>query len=498
MKKTGTLIFGGDVNLGRHLNVMTKEIGPEKVLGTLGVIKQSDLAIVNLECVVASCGDYADKKDEIVPFYFRGRQENIDILTDAHIDMVSLANNHSGDYGPDAFSEMLGLLKQAGITSVGGGMNETEAAEPVIRSVGGVVVAFIGIDFTTPFYAAKENIPGHYFLPHDKIDEWKDDITKKIQELKKKSDLVIPVVHWGPNFLTEPCTEVKKLARTLIVAGADAILGASAHLLHGVEVIDGKPIIYDAGNFLFDFRPEDKVSGLFQLFLSQDGVEEIRLIPTKAAYCYTTYANLEEGKKTLSVFKERCEKLRTPVNIDDGPARIKLKPTPKEKSAPITSIEHERRKFSKIAPLTQVPPYCVVDTVPSDAQIPEKKFGPLKLLGLKFQETHLKTRAPNILETYWMLSEEKVEENFMIIERLLLRQNNKESMWDADHDACDYLWPISRWEKGIIYYDRFLMRPPLEGKFIAGIYDLVLGIANIRTNEQYIEKLDVAISVDEG
>ena len=302
MKKTGTLVFGGDVNLGRHHNAMTKQIGADKVLGTIGAIKQSDFAIVNLECVVASCGECADKHGEPVPYYFRGRQENLNVLTQAHVDMVSVANNHSGDYGPDAFAEMLGLLKQAGITSIGGGMNIQEAAQPVIRNVGGVVVAFLGIDFTTYFYAADEKKPGHYYLPYDRIDDWKDEITKKIQELQKQADLVIPVVHWGPNFLTEPCTEVRKIAKTLIFAGADAILGASAHLLHGVEILDGKPIIYDAGNFLFDFKPEDKVSGFFQLFLSQDGVEEIKLIPTKTGYCYTTYANLEDGKEILSAF----------------------------------------------------------------------------------------------------------------------------------------------------------------------------------------------------
>ena len=201
-------------------------------------------------------------------------------------------------------------------------------------------------------------------------------------------------------------------------------------------------------------------------------------------------------KKYYLLFKARSEKMGTPVNIDNGPARIKLNPVAKPQDSTPTCIETERRKFSEIPPLAQPPNHCTVDAVPEDARREEKQFGPLKLIGLKFEETHLKKRKHNILETYWELSENEIEQDFMIVERLLLQGKDKESMWDADHDGCDWLWPTSRWKKGIIYYDKFLMRPPLRKDFIPGVYDLVIGIANIRTNEQYIEKLDVTVRAD--
>lgn len=494
MKKTGTLFFAGDTCLGRFQNSVTASIGYNKVLGTLDIIKSSDLALVNLECVVSSHGEHVDKRGEIAPYYFRARPEMLNILTEANIDMVSVANNHSGDYGPKAFSEMLDLLDQAGIQAIGGGKNLTSAKKIHVRRVGDVVASFIAIDFTTYFYAAEENSPGAFYLDSDKTEKWKDELGILIKEAQRQSDVVILVVHWGLNFLEEPSEKVKKLAKTLISLGADAILGSSAHVVHGVEIIDDKPVIYDAGNFLFDFETEDDVTGVFQLVLSGDGVEGIRFIPTNARYCRAKYAAKEPGMKTLEVFKERCKKMGTEVDLDKGPAVIRLKPKVKEKK--VFDVYARNRNFKTTPPLMETPKHCTVSIVPPEHLIEERSFGPLELIGLNIKHKHLPKRNLNLIETYWKLAEDEVDKDFMILQRFVLDGDEENSMWQLDHDPCDWIWPTSRWKKGNIYYDRFLAKPPLKKYFKPGKFKLIMGISDVAAKEKYIERFDDYFVVD--
>jgi hypothetical protein len=159
-------------------------------------------------------------------------------------------------------------------------------------------------------------------------------------------------------------------------------------------------------------------------------------------------------------------------------------------------VETDRRKFTKTPPLSIAPSQCLVSSVPPDALIEERILGSVKLLGIKFKETHFENRAPNVLETYWQLTENEIEQDFMIVQRLVLDGKSKESMWETDHEPCDWIWPTSRWKPNQIYYDKFFMRPPPKKTFVRGTYHLIMGIANIKTNEQYVEKFDFTITID--
>lgn len=492
--QTNTMIYAGDVNLGRYQNTMTPEMGDHKVLGNLDLPNLADMAIVNLECVVASCGDFVPKEGELAPYYFRGRPEMLGVLAEAKIDMVSVANNHSGDYGTEAFSEMLEHLKLGGIDCIGGGTNKEEASKPVFRRVGDIAVAFFGIDFTTRSYAAAENKAGNYYLSPDDIESWCDEITYKITEAKKQAHLVFLYVHWGYNFDTEPNQNTRALAKALVSAGADAVFGASAHVLQGVEIIQGKPVFYDAGNFLFDFRTDE--TGFFQLELTASGISCIKFIPTKSGYCYTTYAPLDKGKEILSVFKSRCESLGTSVDIENGPARITLCPNTDNYNPNTDNVRAPERNFCKPAPLLEVPQKLVRSIVQQqDLLTPTKKYGPFEMVGLSINNQVLSKRGPLVIESYWKLLDKEVERDFMIVQRLLHQDKHKESIWNGDHDPCDWIWPTSRWKQDVIYYDKFFIRPPEAKDFVAGDYHLVIGMAHIRTNEQHIEKLDFTIKV---
>lgn len=261
---TVSLAIVGDVMLAE---------GPGKViargrdpLGPFGaILDAADVRVANLECVVASGGTPEPDK----PFTFRAQPRAMTVLK-RHFDAVSLANNHSGDYGPAAFAEMLGLLDRAGIGRFGGGHDLAEAHVPLIVERKGLRIALLGYDeFFPRSFEADVGKPGV---------AWSEDEQVRLDIAQARSryhaDLVIPFMHWGVEH--EPLADARQraLARVMIDAGADAVVGSHPHVTQDVETYRGKPIVYSLGNFVFDgFSDEDNNTGwLLRLELDRDGV----------------------------------------------------------------------------------------------------------------------------------------------------------------------------------------------------------------------------------
>ncbi len=114
--------FGGDVILGERQNALTGCSGPANALGGVPELAEADLAIVNLESVIATAGAPVAKGTPF-PFYFRGRPELLAVLVAAGIDVVCTANNHSGDFGTEALLEQVRLLDGMNFGHAGSGLN---------------------------------------------------------------------------------------------------------------------------------------------------------------------------------------------------------------------------------------------------------------------------------------------------------------------------------------------------------------------------------------
>jgi poly-gamma-glutamate synthesis protein (capsule biosynthesis protein) len=187
-----------------------------------------------------------------------------------HLDAVSVANNHSGDYGPEAFGEMLDLLGRAKVGVFGGGRNLAEAHVPLVVERKGLRIALLGYDEIFPrSFEANTDKPGV---------AWSEDeqVRRDIAAARSvyHADLVIPFMHWGIEH--DPLADARQraLARVMIDAGADAVIGSHPHVTQDVETYRGKPIVYSLGNFVFDgFSDEDNITGwLLRLELDRDGV----------------------------------------------------------------------------------------------------------------------------------------------------------------------------------------------------------------------------------
>lgn len=258
-----SLVFAGDIVLDDAAGEMIRR-GDDPFAGFASVFHDADIRIGNLECVIATTGSAGDKN-----FTFRAHPRALPVLKQ-HFDALALANNHSGDFGRPAFAEMLGLLKQSGLGHFGGGHNLSEAHTPFIIERKGIRIALLGYsEFMPRSFEADYNAPGV---------AWSEDeqVVADIQKARTvyKADLVIPVMHWG--WENEPTSDIRQrqLARTMIDAGADAVIGGHPHVTQEIAHYRGKPIIYSVGNFVMKEtdNANQRVGWVLRLQLDKQGV----------------------------------------------------------------------------------------------------------------------------------------------------------------------------------------------------------------------------------
>ncbi|WP_295458694.1 CapA family protein [uncultured Thiodictyon sp.] len=265
---TVTLAVVGDIMLDESPGTAI-ERGQDPFAPFAAQLDGADIRIGNLECVVATQGEAEPGK----PYTFRAHPRTLQPLK-RHFDAVTLANNHSGDFGPGAFAEMLGLLDQAGIGRFGGGINLAQAHRPLIIERNGLRIAFLGYDeFLPRSFEAGADQPGVAWSEDEQVER---DIARA--RGTDHADLVIPIMHWGWEHDTIASPRQRQLARLMIDAGADAVIGGHPHVTQDTEQYRGKPIIYSLGNFVFNGfdKAVNNTGWLLRLELDQQGVRRWR------------------------------------------------------------------------------------------------------------------------------------------------------------------------------------------------------------------------------
>jgi poly-gamma-glutamate capsule biosynthesis protein CapA/YwtB (metallophosphatase superfamily) len=260
--------FVGDIMLD-ELPGRVIERGNDPFAFVAGELSPARLRVGNLESLVATKGTAVRK-----PFTFRAHPRTLKTLS-KYFDGVTIANNHSGDFGRDAFAEMLGLLRAFPIPFFGGGDNLREAHAPWVVKRDGVTFAFLGYnEFKPRSFEAGPSMPGI---------AWSDDeqVLHDIANARKIPgvDLVIPFMHWGWEEETSPCERQRALARKMIDAGAALVVGAHPHVTQGLETYKGKLIAYSLGNFLFNsFETLDTTTGwMLHTEFDRGGLQSYRI-----------------------------------------------------------------------------------------------------------------------------------------------------------------------------------------------------------------------------
>ena len=257
-----TVIFVGDIMLD-GLPGASIQAGVDPFERFASELSRADAAVGNLECAVATGGAPVEKI-----YNFRADPRVLPVLA-RHFAAVTLANNHSGDYGPSALLETMAGLRHAELPFFGAGKDLSEAHRAVFLERRGVKIALLGYDeFLPRQFEASASSPGV---------AWSEDeeVVSDIRAARAAgADIVIPFMHWGWEFEPAPCPRQRELAHRMLDAGADAVIGSHPHVTQGAEYYRGKPILYSLGNFVFDGfdAPEARVGWLATLTLTKTGV----------------------------------------------------------------------------------------------------------------------------------------------------------------------------------------------------------------------------------
>jgi poly-gamma-glutamate capsule biosynthesis protein CapA/YwtB (metallophosphatase superfamily) len=262
-----TLLMTGDIELDNTPGALIAR-GGDPFLHIESVLHSADVVVGNLECVVATIGEPIWK-----PYTFRAHPRVIPHLK-KHFDALSLANNHTGDFGKPALVECLERLKEAGIPTFGAGRNLEEAHKPWLIEKNGIKLALLGYnEFKPASFAAGANIPG---VAWSSGKEQEARVIADIQAAKKIADVVIPFMHWG--WEDEPANERQmSYGLKLVEAGADAVIGSHPHCTQGFDIFHDKLVLFSLGNLVFD-EFKDRDGWLVKLTITKQGVRKWQTI----------------------------------------------------------------------------------------------------------------------------------------------------------------------------------------------------------------------------
>lgn len=222
--------------------VAARYIGGGGVNGAMrSLFQRADLAIANLESPTPKRWRQHNSGTT-----FTGNPALLRVIKEAGFDFLSLANNHIGDGGVTRIPETIAAVAAAGMQSGGAGANLAEAQRPWLTTVGGITVGIVAVDQVNPGYHARTNRAGSAPIG---VLEMRASITAA---RAAGADVVILFPHWGLEFQAQPTASQRRFARKAIEAGADMILGSHSHWASAMEIIDGKPVFYSMGNFVFD------------------------------------------------------------------------------------------------------------------------------------------------------------------------------------------------------------------------------------------------------
>ena len=292
-----TLGTDENFNYARSLNAYYEKNGPAYFLKNVkSIFEADDLTIANLEGTFTDLKTRADKT-----YAFKGPAEFVKILTSSSVEAVTLANNHSRDYGMQSLTDTRNTLDSAGVIHFG--YDVTKVVE-----VKGIKVGLVGI---------------YELIDHTgRAQQVKDNIAKVKSE---GADIVIVIFHWGIERDAAPNSHQTMLGRLAIDEGADLVCGHHPHVLQGIETYKGKNIVYSLGNFCFggNSNPSDKDTMIFQqtFTVTKEGVKDdnvTNVIPCSLSSeknrnnYQPTPATGSEAERIMKKIKDRSELIKLP------------------------------------------------------------------------------------------------------------------------------------------------------------------------------------------
>ena len=238
----------GDIMPGGLLHGTQDKVVSDAVQSLLD---QGDIRVGTLECAIGNEPDFIEEKMVRYGDVIYAPDIDLNRLVDLNINLVSLANNHFFDLRETGALHTIALLDDLGIQHCGAGKNLTEAQRPAVVTLGGLRIAFLAFcDYHSymgwvPF--ATESTAG--------VNPMYDDyVLKEINRAKTEYDYVVIMAHWGREHTYETTSWCHRMAKRMIKAGADLILGSHPHRVQPCIRWQKKSVVFSMGNFLFPDR----------------------------------------------------------------------------------------------------------------------------------------------------------------------------------------------------------------------------------------------------
>ncbi len=273
------LSFAGDISFSHHYT-------PAQNYTNLGIdgafskelqqtMQEADIFMLNNEfCYTNSNTPIGGKT-----YTFRADPKFVSRLDEMGVDIVSIANNHTYDYGEQGIIDTMNTLKDAGIPYVGAGLNLADAKKNIVYFVAnGMKFAYIAAtqverDLPILTQPATETSAGVIRCFEPEL------VCEMIKEAEQHSDFVIVYPHWGTELVKQMQEDQQELAYAFIDAGADVIVGGHPHCLQGIEYYNDVPIFYSMSNFSFSSKVKN--SCVLNLQVNMDGIQSARYLPCK-------------------------------------------------------------------------------------------------------------------------------------------------------------------------------------------------------------------------
>jgi poly-gamma-glutamate synthesis protein (capsule biosynthesis protein) len=271
-------LFFGDLMLDRHVGEKIKKNSLDYLLeplaGSEGRFFQGiDLIGANLEGAVIDKGEH---RPPVMAYDFAFSPETIAGLKKYSFNFFNLANNHITDQGQVGYDQTKKHLAVLGLAHSGCPDQVVGDCSGELIKIGSSSVGLVGL---SEVYGSLDVTSA----------------ARKVSELKKEASFVIVNIHWGREYEHQFSARQQELARALVDAGADIIIGHHPHVVQGMEIYRGHPIFYSLGNFIFDqYFSADTQEGLGAGFVFADGHLQIFLLPIKSSASRLRLMNVSE------------------------------------------------------------------------------------------------------------------------------------------------------------------------------------------------------------
>lgn len=316
----------GDILLDRGPESKVKKYGYDYLFkNTVKPLSDADLTFANLESPTSFLGKPYKGKPKVVTF--RADPAMLFGLKYSGIDIVSLANNHISDYYSESLSETIDLLDLLKIKHIGAGKNINDARKPLIISMKGYKLAFLG--YAEGIWStdeATEKKGGSVIFETETVLE---DI--KTTKKEHNPNFIFISIHWGIEHKNNPRKSDVLKAHKIIDAGADVILGHHPHVLQSIETYKEGIIFYSLGNFIFDMASKKTYRSIIaELHLSSNGIDKVKLIPIEIIRkkYYPTLAKGDFATKLLNDLNLWSKDYGTKIKIEGEEGFIYLREQP--------------------------------------------------------------------------------------------------------------------------------------------------------------------------